>query len=138
MERPAEEPEERLTEEPVERPAEEPEDRVTPDPAERLTPLEEDRTALPAEEDRATPVRPVEERREVAVPRDEVEMPDPPGRRVTAEPFPVRTERDRLPVLREAPPRETRPRELRLASRWPMVPAWLGRKWYRPPHPPGP
>ena len=51
---------------------------------ERETPLEEERTALPAEEERVTPVRPVVERRAVVVPRgEETTLPEPPGLRVT-------------------------------------------------------
>ena len=119
----------------------EPEERFTAEPEERETPLVAERTApLPAEEERATPVRPVVERRAVVLPRV-TPVAVPPGRRVTTEPPEapaLRVERVRLPVPRETPPRETRLRELRLASRWPRVPAWLGRVWKRPPQPPGP
>lgn len=106
-------------EEPEVRPVEtEPEERFTADPEERLTPLVAERTApLPAEEERATPVRPVEERRAVVFPRV-TPLAEPPGLRVTTEPPAAPEERvERLRLPREAPPRETRLRELRLASR---------------------
>ena len=98
----------------------EPEERFTEEPEERLTPLVAEWTApLPAEEERATPVRPVEERRAVVFPRV-TPLAEPPGLRVTTEPPAApeeRVERVRLPVPRETPPRETRLRELKLASR---------------------
>ena len=72
---------------------------------------------------RATLVRPVEERRDaVRVPVEEAVLPPA-----------------RVRALREdAPPRETRLRELREPSRWPTWRAWLFRWIQRPPHPPTP
>ena len=87
----------------------------------------EARVAVEAERDvpgaaaRVTLVRPVEERRETAEP----EAVEPPAR--------VRA------LLRpDAPPRETKLRVLREASRWPTWRAWLLRWIQRPDLPPTP
>lgn len=96
--------------------------RVTVDPVERTA--EVPARVAPGAAERETLVRPVEDRRVarlVAV----AAVLLPPAR--------VR------PLLRpEAPPRETKLRVLREASRWPTWKAWLFRWIQRPLHPPTP
>ena len=91
----------------------------------------EARVAVEAERDvpgaaaRVTLVRPVLERREVPREAAEPEAVEPPAR--------VRA------LLRpDAPPRETKLRVLREASRWPTWRAWLLRWIQRPDQPPTP
>ena len=96
--------------------------RVVVVPVERAT--DEAERAVPGAAERETLVRPVEERRAV---RATAELPvvEPPAR--------VR------PLLRpDAPPRETKLRVLREASRWPAWRAWLFCWIQRPDQPPTP
>ena len=92
-------------------------------PAERVT-VEAER-AVPGAAERETLVRPVLERRDVPLEAVEPEAVEPPAR--------VR------PLLRpDAPPRETKLRVLREASRPPTWRAWLFRCIQRPDQPPTP
>ena len=92
------------------------------------------RDALDVE--RATPVMP-EERRAAEEPLREPESVEPPVRRVTAPELPREARETDVPRP-EAPPRETKLRELRDASLWPTWRAWLLSWWKRPFHPPIP
>ena len=86
--------------------------------------------------ERATPVMP-EERRAAEAPLREPESVVPPVRRLTA-PASLRAARETEAPRPDAPPRETKLRELRDASRWPTWRAWLLSWWKRPFHPPIP
>ena len=91
-------------------------------PAERAT--DEAERAVPGAAERVTLVRPVEERRVV---------------RATVEPVAVVPPARVRPLLRpDAPPRETKLRVLREASRWPTWRAWLFCWIQRPDQPPIP
>ena len=92
-------------------------------PVERFT--VEAAREVPGAAVRATLVRPVLDRRDVPRETAEPEAVEPPAR--------VR------PLLRpDAPPRETKLRVLRGASRWPTWRAWLVRWIQRPDQPPTP
>ena len=88
-------------------------------PVERIA---EELERVPGAAERATLVRPVEERRATPLPRVSVLLP------------PARVR----PLRLEAPPREAKLRELRDASRWPTWKAWLFRWIQRPLQPPTP
>ena len=92
-------------------------------PVERVT--DEAARDVPGAAERVTLVRPVLERRDVPRETAEPEAVEPPAR--------VR------PLLRpDAPPRETKLRVLREASRWPTWRAWLFRCIQWPDQPPTP